>query len=164
MITLFLEQRKFNEIATINLQVYIDFTHQTYNSNNSSDDNMNNQFKNKMVDNGATPKFNTGMFFCVHTNTSLVALEDCSSKGLSQEQTEVQMSKEQQDLVGVNSLRSHYEYEDQLIQRQDEIIKSLEQQISDAKQELIEKDKEITRLENDLEEISEELFLEMSLR
>jgi septal ring factor EnvC (AmiA/AmiB activator) len=124
---------------------------------------MNNQFKNKMVDNGATPKFNTGMFFCVHTNTSPVALEDCFRKGLSQEQTEVQMSKVQ-DPVEINSHRSHYEYEGQLIQRQDEIIKSLEEQISDAKQELIEKDKEIARLENDLEEISEELFLEVNVR
>jgi septal ring factor EnvC (AmiA/AmiB activator) len=125
---------------------------------------MNNQFKNKMVDNGATPKFNTGMFFCVHMNTSPVALEDCSRYGLSQKQTEVETSKKQQDLVRVDSRRSRYEYEDQLIQRQNEIIKSLEQQISDAKQELIEKDKEIARLENDLEEISEGLFLEVNLR
>jgi septal ring factor EnvC (AmiA/AmiB activator) len=125
---------------------------------------MNNQFKNKMVENGATPKFNTGMFFCVHTNTFPAALEDCFHKGLSQEQTEAQMSKLQQDPVEINSHRSHYEYEDQLIQRQDEIIKSLEEQISDAKQELIEKDKEIARLENDLEEISEELFAEVNLR
>jgi predicted RNase H-like nuclease (RuvC/YqgF family) len=125
---------------------------------------MNNQFKNKMVDNGTTPKFNTGMFFCVHMNTSPVALEDCFRNGLSQEQTKEQMLKEQQDRVEVNSQRNRYGYEDQLIQRQGEIIKSLEQQISDAKQELIEKDKEIARLENDLEEISEELFLEVNLR
>ena len=152
-------------MATTNPQVYIDFTHQTYNSNARSGVTMNNQFKNKMVDNGATPKFNTGMFFCVHTNTSPVALEDCSRKGLSEEQTEVQVSKEQHDLVEVNPQRSHYEYEDQLIQRQNEIIKSLEEeQIGDAKQELIEKDKEMARLENDLEEISEELFLEVNLR
>jgi septal ring factor EnvC (AmiA/AmiB activator) len=125
---------------------------------------MNNQFKNKMVDGGTTPKFNTGMFFCVHTNTSPVALEDCFHKELSQEQTEVQTLNKQQDLIEVNSQRSRYEYEDQLIQRQDEIIKALEKQISDQEQELFEKDNEIARLENDLEEVCEELFLEVNLR
>ena len=131
-----------------------------------------------MVDNEATPKFNTGMFFCVHTNTSPVALEDCFSKGLSQEQNEVQMSKEQQDPVDVDSHRSSYEYTERLIQRLNELIKSLEEQVSYAEQELIEKDEEliekdeeliekdeeIARLEYDLEEISEELFAEVNLR
>jgi hypothetical protein len=115
---------------------------------------MNNQFKNKMVDGGTAPKFNKGMFFCVHTNTSPVALEDCSHKELSKGQT--QTVKE--DSIVVNPQRKHYEYEDQLIQRQDEIIKALEKQISDTEEELFEKDNEIARLENDLEEVCEELF------
>jgi septal ring factor EnvC (AmiA/AmiB activator) len=117
-----------------------------------------------MVEGGTTPKFNTGMFFCVHTNTFPVALEDCSRKGLSQEKTEVQMTNEQRDLLEVNSQRNRYEHEDQLIQRQDERIKILEKQIADVEQELYEKDREIARLENDLEEVCEELFLEVNLR
>ena len=144
--------------------MYIDSTHQTYNSNARSGVTMNHKFNNKMVEGGTTPKFNTGVFFCVHTNTSPVALDDCSSKVLSQEQTEVETSKIQQDHIGITSQKSLYGYADQLIQRQDEIIKSLEEQISDAKRELLEKDKEIARLENDLEEVSEELFLEVNLR
>jgi hypothetical protein len=123
---------------------------------------MNNQFENKMVDGGTTPKFNTGMFFCVQANTSPVALEDCSSKEIAEEQTKMQASNE--DSIEVNSQRSHYEYEDQLIQRQNKIIKALEEQMSDAEQELFEKDREIARLENDLEEVCEELFLEVNLR
>jgi septal ring factor EnvC (AmiA/AmiB activator) len=122
---------------------------------------MNNQFKNKMVEGGATPKFNTGMFFCVHANTSPIALEDCSNKGLSKAQTERQTSK---DSVEVNSQRNQYGHEEQLIQRQDEIIKAFEKQISKAEQELFEKDKETARLKNDLEEVCEELFLEVNLQ
>lgn len=115
-----------------------------------------------MVEGGTTPKFNTGMFFCVHANTSPAEVEDCSSKNIAEEQTEKQTSKG--DSVGVDSERSHYEHEAQLIQRQDEVIKTLEEQISEAEQELIEKDKEIARLENDLEDVCEELFLEVNLR
>jgi hypothetical protein len=125
---------------------------------------MNNKFKNKMVDGGTTPKFNTGMFFCVYTNTSLVALEDCSHKELSQEQTELPTHTSKEDVIEVNSQRSPYEYEEQLIHRQNKVIRTLERQISDAEQELFEKDKEIARLENDLEEVCEELFLEVNLR
>jgi peptidoglycan hydrolase CwlO-like protein len=110
-----------------------------------------------MVDDGATPKFNTGMFLSVHTNTSPVALEDCSHKELSKEHAN-------EGPMEVIPQRKHYEYEDQLIQRQDEIIKALEKQISDAEEELFEKDNEIARLENDLEEVCEELFLEVNLR
>lgn len=119
--------------------------------------------KRDLNDGKTTPKFNVGMFFCFHTNTSPVVLDDCSRNGLFEEQTEARTSKKQQGLVEVNSQRGHYECEDQLIQRQDEIIKTLETQIFDAKSELLEKDKEIVRLEYDLEEISEELFLEVNL-
>src|SRR5919106_3312777 len=107
---------------------------------------MNNKFKNKMVDGGTTPKFNTGMFFSVHTNTSPVALKDCSGKGLSKEQTKPLAKTSKEDSI-----------EEQLIHRQDEIINTLEKQISEAERELYEKDKEIARLENDLEEVCEEL-------
>ncbi len=117
-----------------------------------------------MVEGGTTPKFNTGMFFCVHTNTSPVALEDCSHKEFSQEQTERQAQISRENPIEANLLGSRYEYEDQLIQRQSEIIKALEKQISDTEQELFEKDREIVRLENDLEEVCEELFLEVNLR
>ncbi len=122
---------------------------------------MNNQFKNKIVECGTTPKFNKGLFFCVAANTTLVALEDCPEDGLTKEQTK-RTSRE--DIIEVASQRCQYEYEEQLIHRQDEIIKALEKQISEAEQELYEKDKEIERLKNDLEEVCEELFLEVNLR
>ena len=117
-----------------------------------------------MVEGGTTPKFNMEMFFCVPANTSPVALEDCSHKEFSQEQTERQAQISRENPIEANLLGSRYEYEDQLIQRQSEIIKALEKQISDTEQELFEKDREIVRLENDLEEVCEELFLEVNLR
>lgn len=114
-----------------------------------------------MVESGTTPKFNTGMFFCVHRNTSPVKLEDCSQDGLSGEQTR-QISKE--DIIEVDLQRNRYEYEEQLIHKQDELIKELEKQISEREEEIYEKDKEIERLENDLEVVCEELFFEVNLR
>jgi hypothetical protein len=103
-----------------------------------------------MVEGGTTPKFNMEMFFCVHTNTTHVALEDCFGKEKIERQDSIEIV--------------YHKYEEQLIQRQDGIIKALEKQISEAEQELYEKDKEIARLENDLEEVCEELFLEVNLR
>jgi hypothetical protein len=82
-----------------------------------------------------TPKFNTGSFYCVDTNTTtLAAAEDCLHK-----------------------------YERKLIQRQDEIIRTLEKQICNKEQELIEKDRIMTQLENALEEACEELISRVSL-
>jgi septal ring factor EnvC (AmiA/AmiB activator) len=125
---------------------------------------MNNQFKNKMVEGGTTPRFNTGMFFCVPTNATPVALEECSSKELPDELAELATHTSKEVSEKVDSHKSNYEYENRLIQRQAEIIKTLEEQISEAEQELFEKDEEIERLENDLEEVCEELFLEVNLR
>ena len=121
---------------------------------------MNNQFKNKIVGCGTTPKFNTGIFFCVPMNTIPVALEDCSGK---EEQTKKEVQTSKEDLMGVKSLMIHSN-KDLLIQRQDEIIKALEEQISDEEQELFEKDRQIAQLESELEEVCEELFLEEYLR
>jgi hypothetical protein len=58
----------------------------------------------------------------------------------------------------------HSKNKDLLIQRQDEIIKGLEEQNSDEEQELFEKDRLLAQLENELEEVCEELFLEVNLR
>lgn len=116
-----------------------------------------------MVGCGTTPKSNVGMFFCVHTNTIPVALEDCSHKELAQEQGERKVQTSKEDLMGVKSLMIHSN-KDLLIQRQDEIIKALEEQISDEEQELFEKDRQIAQLESELEEVCEELFLEENLR
>lgn len=124
---------------------------------------MSNQFKSKTVGFETTPKFNTGMFFCVHMNTTPVALEDCSPKELSQEQTERQVQNSKEEIIGVNRLKNPYGYKDRLIQRQDEIIKALEKQIVDEEQELYEKDRQIAELENALEEICEKLFSEVNL-
>ena len=119
---------------------------------------MKNQFKNKIVGCGTTPKFDTGMFFCVHTNTTHVALEDCSRNELSQESTELQKQTSKKNPVEVNPITGSYENENRLIQRQDEIIKALEKQISDVEQELYEKDRAIALLENELEEVCKELL------
>jgi uncharacterized protein (DUF3084 family) len=125
---------------------------------------MNNQFKNKMVGCGATPKSNAGMFFCVHTNTILVALEDCSHKELAPEQSDRKVQTSKEDLMGIKSLTIHLNNKDLSIQRQDEIIKGLEEQIFDEEQELFEKDRKIAQLENELEEVCGKLFLEVNLR
>jgi septal ring factor EnvC (AmiA/AmiB activator) len=125
---------------------------------------MNNQFKNKMVEGGTTPKFNSRMFFCVPKNTTSVALEECSSEELGDELAELEMHTSKELSEKVDSHKSNYEYENRLIQRQAEIIRALEEQISKAAQELFEKDEEIAQLENDLEEVCEELFLEVNLR
>jgi hypothetical protein len=124
---------------------------------------MNNHDKNKIVGFGTTPKFNNRMVFCVRGDTINVELEDSSRKGLADER-----SKRQEqilgDLTGINFPEKSYGYAETLIQRQAETIEALQQQISEAEQELFEKDKEIARLENDLEEVCEELFLEVNLR
>jgi len=123
---------------------------------------MNKQFKNKIIGFGTTPKFNNGMHFCVRGDTINVELEDSSRKELALERGERQKQIPEESLLGINFLENPYEYEDTLIQRQAETIKVLEKQISEEEQELFEKDREITRLENDLEEVCEELFLEVN--
>lgn len=116
-----------------------------------------------MVEGGTTPRFNTGLFFCVPTNTTPVA-EEYSSKELPDELAELATHTSKEVSEKVDSHKNNYEYENRLIQRQAEIIKTLEEQITEAEQELFEKDEEIARLENDLEEVCEELFLEVNLR
>ena len=111
-----------------------------------------------MVDDETTPKFDTGMFFCVHTNITPVALADCSRNELSQESTELQKQTSKENPVEVNPVTGSYENGNWLIQRQDEIIKALEKQISDVEQELYEKDRAIVLLENELEEVCKELL------
>jgi len=123
---------------------------------------MNKQFKNKIVGFGTTPKFNNGMFFCVRGDTINVELEDSSRKELAHERSEGQKQIREEDPIGIRFLENPHEYEDALIQRQAETIKVLEKQISEEEQELFEKDREITRLENELEEVCEELFLEVN--
>lgn len=110
-----------------------------------------------MVDSGATPKFNAGMPFCVHTNTIPVALKDCSHKELEQEETE-------RDLMGIQSLMVLLMNKDLLIQSQDELIERLEEQVFNEEQELSEKERHIVELEIELEQVCKELVMEANRR
>lgn len=124
---------------------------------------MNKQFKNRIIGFETTPKFNEGMFCCVHMNTGPLALKDCSPKESVQEKIVQQVRIQKENPIWVNSLSDPYGYGNRLIQRQDEIIKALTKKISDEEQELLEKDKQIAGLENELEEICEKLFSEVNL-
>lgn len=95
---------------------------------------MENKSKNRKSGLETTPKVDTGSFYCVDTDTALVAPEDCFHK-----------------------------YERKLIQRQDAIIRTLEKRIFSEEQELIEKDREMAQLEKALEEACEELFSMVNL-
>lgn len=95
---------------------------------------MDKKSKNEIFGVETAPRLNAGKFYCVNTDTSLVAPENCFHK-----------------------------YEKQLIRRQSEIIKKLEKRIFDEEQKLVEKDRKMTQLEKALEEACEELFSEVNL-
>jgi hypothetical protein len=66
---------------------------------------MNRQFKNRMIGFEPTPKFNMGMFCCVHVNNiPPLALQDGSRKEFGREQTERRVKIPKEHLIGDISL------------------------------------------------------------